>query len=1197
MILKFMYFGFVACTLVVLLPGVWCDEGDQCMENELANCTSSAENQTEYACINNTCILKNGYNETCNLPTQPCLAPLVCSEGRCGCNTTEYYSNSSKGCEKKNGYNETCNLPTQPCLAPLVCSEGRCGCNTTEYYSNSSKGCEKKNGYNETCNLPTQPCLAPLVCSEGRCGCNTTEYYSNSSKGCEKKPGYGENCIATPDNCNVGNGSCFTNDTSSTCRCNEIFYRHDNQCEPEPGYGENCIATPDNCNVGNGSCFTNDTSSTCRCNEIFYRHDNQCEPVLALQPSGFAVNATTAESIRLSWSVSSNNVIKEFIISENGIYFKNTTINGTTTAITIPGLRPGTRYDNLTVIAIVNTDRGNVPVMSETISDTTNPGKAGKIKTNKTETTINISFLSPSEGEVDYYLVSVSSNSMVFNVSIPNLSLNASTLESGQSYNINITTYYYNKPGEVSMQTFTIPSGYGENCILSSDSCTVINSSCYDDGNSTRCRCNTSFYTDNKQCKSVVSLKPKHLAVTATTAESITLSWNVSRSDVTKEFITSAVGMNIKTTPMDETMFKTTIPGLRPGTRYDNLTVTAIVNTDRGEVSVMSETISDTTNPSKAGSLSPYNIYDTTKTMNISFEQPRYGVVDEYRVNIGRRGLEVDINQTAKIASITISPKTLLPETQYTITIITYYNKRAGEVSKQTFKTMAVPPETPVVAIVVSIIVILLVILIIIGAIIWYRRRRTSHNTENSIRMREVTMATNPIKLKDFSFHLKTMAKDEGLQFLSEFEDIAECSPDYPKEVAKLEIIGPKNRYMDILPFDKTRVKLTTIDEDKTTDYINANFIRGYTSDIEYIAAQGPLAETVDTFWRMIWEHNVYIIVMLSNFEEDGRPKVYRYYSDNGNPTQYGSISVKLQQKSNFYATGNPENTFQVQTFEIRKDNEERTVRHFFLPGWVDFGANLDPADVLEFIQRVRQEINPVSQRPLLVHCSAGVGRTGTYIALDILQQHINRLDMSEEIDIPDLVVRLRCCRCRMVQSLKQYMFIHYAVNEIIENKLGNRTNHAAGTPWLNGQTTQYYCVDNGLPTPDQNTDGHSLMVTGSGPDNVKTEDVKTEKPSDQGVNTEKPSDQELTTDKPSEPEVTTEKADKQVEESSTLQDRPKVTYINIGDRVSLITKSTETDRNNDSSVPDNHFHDNPTFVAEDDIKLNMETETSVPGV
>nr|KAG5687401.1 hypothetical protein BaRGS_021614 [Batillaria attramentaria] len=275
-------------------------------------------------------------------------------------------------------------------------------------------------------------------------------------------------------------------------------------------------------------------------------------------------------------------------------------------------------------------------------------------------------------------------------------------------------------------------------------------------------------------------------------------------------------------------------------------------------------------------------------------------------------------------------------------------------------------------------------------------------------------LVRKPIKLRDFDAHIARLHKDANLLFQEEFEDIQENSPKhFTQDFALMDANKVKNRYVNILPFDHTRVKLNSDDDEEFSDFVNANYIPGYSSPREYIATQGPITCTIDDFWRMIWEQKSSIIVMLSDLAEKGRPKVDLYWPTEVNsPVQYGDIIVELTANSTL-------NKCTIRNFKILMENqEERKVTQYFIPGWEDYGANLSPDDLLDFIKMEKNNKNFTQKK---FSSSAGVGRTGTFIALDFLMQFVDDHDLDAEVDI---------------YNLKQYVFIHDALKLIIERKV-----------------------------------------------------------------------------------------------------------------------------------------------------------------
>uniref|UniRef100_A0A8C6VWG9 protein-tyrosine-phosphatase n=2 Tax=Nothobranchius furzeri TaxID=105023 RepID=A0A8C6VWG9_NOTFU len=240
-----------------------------------------------------------------------------------------------------------------------------------------------------------------------------------------------------------------------------------------------------------------------------------------------------------------------------------------------------------------------------------------------------------------------------------------------------------------------------------------------------------------------------------------------------------------------------------------------------------------------------------------------------------------------------------------------------------------------------------------------------------------------------------------------------------PWEMAKKDENRNKNRYGNIIAYDHTRVRLQLLDGDPHSDYINANYIDGYHRPRHYIATQGPMQETVRDFWRMVWQENSASIVMVTNLVEVGRVKCVRYWPDE--TEVYGDIKVTLIETE-------PLAEYVIRTFTVQKKghHEIRELRQFHFTSWPDHGVPCYATGLLGFIRQVKF-LNPPDAGPIAVHCSAGAGRTGCFIAVDIM------LDMAENegvVDIFNCIRELRSQRVNMVQTEEQYVFVHDAILE-----------------------------------------------------------------------------------------------------------------------------------------------------------------------
>ncbi|XP_066297896.1 receptor-type tyrosine-protein phosphatase S-like [Branchiostoma lanceolatum] len=230
---------------------------------------------------------------------------------------------------------------------------------------------------------------------------------------------------------------------------------------------------------------------------------------------------------------------------------------------------------------------------------------------------------------------------------------------------------------------------------------------------------------------------------------------------------------------------------------------------------------------------------------------------------------------------------------------------------------------------------------------------------------------------------------------------------------------GEKNRFKNVIAYDNARVVLTPIEGEPDSDYIHASYIDGYNEDKKFIAAQGPKPNTVHDFWRMMWETGSTAIVMVTNLEEKGKTKCTKYWPDSGEEV-YGQITVTL-------ADTIPMVYYVTRVFLVsKKDEKQRKITQFQFLGWPDFGAPRNPAELLKFHQKVMTSITS-RDRPIVVHCSAGVGRTGTFITMDAMLAM-----MAEEgkVDVFGYVSKMRQSRSQMVQAEAQYVFIYRALLE-----------------------------------------------------------------------------------------------------------------------------------------------------------------------
>ncbi|KAJ8005199.1 hypothetical protein DPEC_G00144150 [Dallia pectoralis] len=246
-----------------------------------------------------------------------------------------------------------------------------------------------------------------------------------------------------------------------------------------------------------------------------------------------------------------------------------------------------------------------------------------------------------------------------------------------------------------------------------------------------------------------------------------------------------------------------------------------------------------------------------------------------------------------------------------------------------------------------------------------------------------------------------------------------------------------KNRYKNILPFDDTRVCLDTGDPNiPGSDYINANYVKNKSREPGfqkvYIATQGCLTTTVNDFWQMVWQEKTRVIVMTTREVEKGRNKCVPYWPDLQSHKVVGSYVVNNVSEQD--ATD-----YKVRELEISPLDETesgRTVWHYQYLSWPDHGVPGEPGGVLSFLTQVnnKQSLFP-NAGPMIIHCSAGIGRTGTIVVIDMIIETIDAQVMDCEIDIQKTIQMVREQRSGMVQTEAQYKFIYLAVSQYIETR------------------------------------------------------------------------------------------------------------------------------------------------------------------
>ncbi|VDK83171.1 unnamed protein product [Litomosoides sigmodontis] len=324
------------------------------------------------------------------------------------------------------------------------------------------------------------------------------------------------------------------------------------------------------------------------------------------------------------------------------------------------------------------------------------------------------------------------------------------------------------------------------------------------------------------------------------------------------------------------------------------------------------------------------------------------------------------------------------------------------------------------------------------------RRRRRQVTTEEEVTVEGDVASSSIAGVKAVKKSATTRRRKSGRPMSSEMEKLISDYVNYVRsmgvaglrqEFERLKMYVPpnnsheafkanptKNRYRDVPCLDVTRVVLT-LNVPPETDYIHANWLKMQGCDHQYIATQGPLESTVSDFWRMVHQEQITTIIMLCKTIEDGKPKCFQYWpAVNGENRTYGCMFVMNKRSEH-------EDKFETYLLEVLPEgcSNSTIVKLIHMTDWPDRGVPQSGMTILRLIRMMP------STSTSIIHCSAGIGRTGTVVAIDTL---LSRLWKNQPINVPQVVKEMRNQRATSVQNEAQYVFIYTTVLDYIKAKL-----------------------------------------------------------------------------------------------------------------------------------------------------------------
>ncbi|XP_073427183.1 receptor-type tyrosine-protein phosphatase H isoform X1 [Dendrobates tinctorius] len=787
---------------------------------------------------------------------------------------------------------------------------------------------------------------------------------------------------------------------------------------------------------------------------------------------GLEVLHVSENTMTLQWDFSKDTNYKTYTytVGGKGVNF-NEISNISNNSVVVQNLLPGVDY-NFTVSAVTENNVSSQP--SSLVSNTTMPSTVPTFQViDKSNDSVSFNWTVPNDiNKATYYYIVVKNDSTKLQTT--NNSLEVKYLAAGETYSFTIYTVTSNGvksrnyPSKSCTTRPNAPNNLQGNAINISEIYITwappgdVNAHFYNYHvtwqDTTASQKETTSVTTNDIHFSIKNLLPGHLyniivtsviqdtksvnaqiftptkSVTTQGLEagdvnntSITLTWknpNTPDSLVSGYRVTVYINEHKKT--QNETLEeKYVVSNLDPGNVY-NISVESFSriskpgNTNRASRADTSITSYSTpsfirveTDPDPVGNLmcSKMDAYQ----INVHFTCPlgNYSSFDvlvnnKSRINDPTCSKDIPISNLQPAASYKISVKTLATNKSTISVVINCATDNTGVIVGSIFG------------------VLLFLLLIAVIAFFVLKKRRSKGGQESIYGHSLQRKKYHTVPKNNFKQHYEKNHANSDLGFAEEYQDLNLVGTNQPRKAAEIPDNRVKNRFTNVLPYDHSRVKLSVINGMSTSDYVNANYMPGYNSTKEFIASQGPLPNTTADFWRMVWEHQVNTIVMLTNCMENGRVKCDHYWPLDYTPCTYGDIAVTVTSETIL-------SEWTIRDFSIRRDNEPgiKYVRHFHFTAWPDHGVPESTTSIIQFRNLVREHTDQHrSIGPTVVHCSAGVGRTGTLIAIDYLIQQIEK---EQRVGVYGFVEKMRLNRNLMVQTEAQYIFLNKCILDFID--------------------------------------------------------------------------------------------------------------------------------------------------------------------